>query len=194
MYKIVVVCVVAFCTSAMAADLSVDAGASLKDAADTKGWTSSIISELRAGWLEHDAGIFSNKKEKGSDGNAELLFTSPDLLSGIWSPRPHLGTSINTAGETSQVYAGVTWTYNFTDHVFGDFSFGPSLNNGNLDKRDHDRKALGSHVLFRESLSAGWRFDAVNSLSIMLDHVSNAGLARYNGGMETLGLRYGIGF
>src|SRR5918997_1923355 len=25
-------------------------------------------------------------------------------------PRPHLGTSISTAGETNQVFAGVTWT------------------------------------------------------------------------------------
>jgi lipid A 3-O-deacylase len=194
MFKTVVAFWAALCTSAVAADLSVDGGASSKDTADSKSWTGSIVSELRAGWLEHDAGIFSNKKEKGSDGNAELLFTSPDVLSAIWSPRPHLGTSINTAGETSQVYGGLTWTYNFTDRVFSDFSFGPSLNNGALDKRDPERKALGSHILFRESLSAGWRFDGGNSLSIMLDHVSNGGLARYNGGMETIGLRYGYRF
>jgi lipid A 3-O-deacylase len=192
MFKTIVVFLAASCTSAIAADL--DAGASMKDTSDTSKWTGSIISELRAGWVENDAGIFSNKKEKGSDVNAEVLFTSPDFLSAIWSPRPHLGTSINTAGQTSQVYGGLTWTYNFTDHVFGDFSFGPSLNNGALDKRDPDRKALGSHILFRESLSVGWRFDAVNSLSIMLDHISNGGLARYNGGMETLGLRYGFHF
>src|SRR5262245_20550549 len=141
MFKSIAVSLMALCTSAAAADLPADGGASLKDAAGTESWTSTIISELRAGWLYHDAGLFSNKKEKGSDGNAEVLFTSPDALSAIWSPRPHLGTSINTAGETSQVYGGLTWTYNFTGHLFGDFSFGPSLNNGHLDKSDHERKA-----------------------------------------------------
>jgi hypothetical protein len=194
MFKTIVAFLVALCTSAVAADRSLDGSASLKDTADIEGGTGSIISEFRAGWLYHDAGLFSNKKEKGSDGNAELLFTSPDALSAIWSPRPHFGTSINTAGETSQVYGGLTWTYSFTDRAFADFSFGPSLNNGDLDKRDPERKALGSHILFRESLSAGWRLDEIKSLSVMLDHVSNGGLARYNAGMETVGLRYGYRF
>src|SRR5262245_49778404 len=109
MFKTIVAFLLVSSTGAVAADLSVDGSASLKDTPDTQSSTGGVISELRAGWLYHDAGIFSNKKEKGSDGNAELLFTPPDVLSGLWSPRLHLGTSINTAGETSQVYGGLTW-------------------------------------------------------------------------------------
>jgi len=193
MFKHVAIFLAAFCVSTSAADPSTGGGPAPIDATDA-GVLPSGISELRAGWLYHDAGIVSNKKEAGSDGNAEVLFTSPGLLAEIWSPRPHIGTSLNTSSETSQVYGGLTWTYDLTESLFGDLSFGPSFNDGRLDKRDHERKALGSHVLFRESLSAGARFDEVNSISLMLDHISNGGLARYNGGMETLGLRYGYRF
>ncbi len=81
-----------------------------------------------------------------------------------------------------------------TRRFFGEFSFGPSLNDGNLDKSDSHRKDLGSPVLSRESASLGFRFDDVNSVSVMLDHISNAGLAKYNGGIETVGLRFGHRF
>ncbi len=153
-----------------------------------------FVSEVRLGWLDHDAGIFGTHKEGGTDINAEVLFNSPQFLSYLWCPRPHLGTEINTIGDTNKVYAGLTWSYEFTQSLFGEFSFGPALHDGNLDKSDPERKDLGSPVLFRESLSVGWRFDGANSLSIMLDHISNAGLAKYNGGMEDIGLRYGYRF
>lgn len=154
----------------------------------------SIVSEVRLGALEHDAGVISSTKEMGADLNAEVLFHSPDFLSAIWSPRPHFGATYNLWGQTSQIYTGVTWGYDFTDNIFGEFSFGPSLNNGRKDKSQDDRKDLGFPILFRESLSLGWRFDAANNLSLFLDHISNGGLARYNGGMETAGVRYGFVF
>ena len=79
--------------------------------------------------------------------------------------------------------------------LFFEFSEGPSLNDDtSLDKSNRHHKDLGSHILFRESASLGWRFDPHNSVSVMLDHISNAGLANYNGGMETIGLRYGYRF
>ncbi|MGA7329738.1 MAG: acyloxyacyl hydrolase [Rhodomicrobium sp.] len=153
-----------------------------------------FVSEVRLGWLDHDAGIFSNRKEDGADINAEVLFVAPEFLDVAWSPRPDLGFKLNTSGDTDQIYAGLTWTYSFMDSLFCDFSFGPSVHNGNLNKSDPNLKALGSPVLFREALSVGWRFDPVNSMSVILDHISNAGLARYNGGMEDIGIRYGYHF
>jgi hypothetical protein len=145
---------------------------------------STSLFEVRLGILDHDPGIFGDHKEKGVDVNAEVLFASPDFLSVLWSPRPHIGGTFNTYGYTDQVYAGLTWRRDF----------GPSFNDGELDKRFHDRKALGSNVLFRESLSLGVQFDERNNVSVMVDHISNAGLAKYNGGMETVGLRYGHSF
>ena len=153
-----------------------------------------IVSEIRTGVMRHDAGIISSRKEMGEDINGEVLFRSPSLLDIIWSPRPHLGVTYNLWGQTSQVYGGITWQAKFTKRLFGELSFGPSLNDGHLNKSQLDWKDLGSPVLFRESLSLGWRFTPHQSLSAFLDHISNAGLAKYNGGMETLGLRYGYKF
>jgi lipid A 3-O-deacylase len=150
--------------------------------------------EVRLGVLDHDPGIFGSHKEKGVDVNAEMLFASPDFLSVLWSPRPHIGGTFNSDGYTNQVYTGLTWRRDFMGAYFGEFSFGPSFNDGILDKRFQDRKALGSNVLFRESLSLGYQFNATNNISVMLDHISNAGLAKYNHGMETIGLRYGHSF
>ena len=153
-----------------------------------------LVSEVRLGALRHDAGVFGNHKEGGVDGNAEFLFTSPALLEIIWAPRPHVGMSLNSRDNTDQIYAGLTWSFDITGNLFAEFSEGGSVNNGYLDKSNLDRKALGSHLLFRESLSLGWRFDDHSDLSVMLDHISNAHLARYNGGMDGLGLRYGYRF
>lgn len=180
--------------AAGAADLNAGSSTGLKDPVYSPDWVGQYLSEVRVGGLYHDPGIFGNRKEKGGDGNLEVLFASPEFLAPIWAPRPHLGTSINTAGDTSQVYAGLTWSFNLWQSLFLDLSEGPSLNDGELDKKYPDRKALGSHILFREQASLGWQFDGHNSLSVMLDHISNASLARYNQGMETIGLRYGYRF
>jgi lipid A 3-O-deacylase len=154
------------------------------------GW----VSEVRVGGLRHDAGIFSLSKEKSWDVNAEALFRSPEWLDTLWSPRPHLGVSINAEGLTSQVYTGLTWDHDVTQALFVEFSLGGSANDGHLNVPAPSRKALGSHLEFHESLSLGYRLTAQSSISIMLDHISNAGLARYNEGMETIGPRYGYKF
>ncbi len=153
-----------------------------------------IISEFRVGGLRHDAGVISSRKEEGADINGEILFASPSLLKFLWAPRPHIGATYNLWGQTSQVYTGITWNYGFTKHIFGELSFGPSLNNGHKDKSLENWKDLGFPILFRESLSLGLKFNAHHDVSIFLDHISNGGLASFNGGMETLGLRYGYKF
>ena len=153
-----------------------------------------IVSEIRGGALAHDVGFFGSHKEEGADINAEILFSSPGFLKYIWAPRPHIGATYNLWGQTSQVYTGITWNYNFTKHIFGEFSFGPSLNNGHKDKSQENWKDLGFPILFRESLSLGIQFTRHSDVSIFLDHISNAGFASFNGGMETVGVRYGYRF
>lgn len=39
----------------------------------------------------------------------EVLFRSPRLLNGIGEPKPYIGTTINTAGDTSFLYGGFMW-------------------------------------------------------------------------------------
>lgn len=156
--------------------------------AQARGW------ELRLGVFDHDISFLGHSKEGGADINAEALFDSPDFLKPIWAPRPHLGLSVNTQGDTSQIYAGLTWTYAPIQKVFVDFSFGGSVNNGKRDTLEIGRKSLGFHVLFRESLSLGYRIDDHNSISIAFDHESNANLASRNEGLNNLGIRWGYRF
>jgi lipid A 3-O-deacylase len=158
-----------------------------------------LLDEVRAGVLAHDVGVFGGSLEESPDLNLELRFASPGFLSLVWSPRPHLGVSGNLAGDTSQVYFGLTWSFMLwrtggADGLFLDASLGGAVHNGELDPVKADRKALGSRVLFRESLELGYRFAEVHSISVMLDHMSNANLADHNEGLDNLGIRYGLKF
>ena len=91
-----------------------------------------ILSEVRVGALMHDVGPFSSSKENGIDSNLEFLFTSPDLLDVIWSPRPMLGISFNSKGDTSQAYMGLEWEKKFWGEWFASFSFGGMVHDGHL--------------------------------------------------------------
>jgi lipid A 3-O-deacylase len=159
----------------------------------------SVVDEARVGVFDHDAGVFGSDKEQGADINLELLFASPRFLAAVWAPRPHLGVHASLSGETSQLYFGLTWSFMLwptggADGLFLEASLGGAAHNGKLDTTDPGRKSLGSPVLFRESLELGYRFAEVHSLSVMLDHISNADLADRNEGLDTLGIRYGLKF
>ncbi len=156
------------------------------------GW----LSEFRLGILAHNIGPIASAREDGAQINAELRFKPPPLFEYILSPRPHIGASINTAGDTSFLYLGLTWTWNITDALFLDLSFGGTIHDGWLTSHEPepDRRLMGSRLLFRESLELGYRFLDHHSLSLMLDHVSNAGLLHKNQGNDDVGLRYGYRF
>ena len=157
-------------------------------------WLGGIISELRTGLLIHDEGPFSRREEDGLDVNIEVLFASPDVLDFIWSPRPHIGANINTSGDTSQVYLGLSWEWTIWRGFFAGFSLGGAVHDGETTTIETDKKELGCRVLFRESVEAGWRFAGRHSVSLYLDHISNAKLCDANEGLENIGLRYGYRF
>jgi lipid A 3-O-deacylase len=160
--------------------------------ARASGWFG--LSEIRAGILAHDQGIFSSHKESGADINFEALFTSPDLLKRIWSPRPQIGLNANTAGDTSQAYLGLSWQWDFWRNWFAGFSFGGAVHTGKTETTDLKRKELGCRVLFRESLEFGYRLTSKHGLSLFADHISNGKLCKNNEGLENFGLRYGYRF
>ncbi len=110
------------------------------------------ISEFRGGILAHDRVPTLTHKEPGADINLEVLFHSPDFLGVIWSPRPHLGFAINTGGDTSQLYAGLTWEWEFWSNLFVSLALGGAIHDGDLDVRSNDQKELGCRVLFREAV------------------------------------------
>ena len=51
---------------------------------------------------------------------------------------------------------------------------------------------MGSRLLFRESVEGGYQLTRRVSLSVILDHLSNAGLAHYNQSLNNLGVRVGV--
>ena len=171
-----------------------------------------ILSEVRVGTLLHDFGPFSSSKESGIDGNLEFLFTAPDLFNVIWSPRPIIGLSYNSNGDTSQAYAGLEWEKKFWGEWFASFSLGGSVHDGHLvgelDGRTGE-KSLGCRVLFREAVGFGYRFLGKHAVMLHLDHISNASLCEkntangqrngrhtvvVNEGLESVGIRYGYLF
>jgi len=156
--------------------------------------SNSFLSEVRIGALAHDQGPFSSNKEEGYDANLEFLFSSPDFLDIIWSPRPHIGATYNAYGDTSQAYLGLTWEWDFFTDFFGGFSFGASVHDGKKTTLSLDKKELGCRVLFRESLTLGYRFTKKHSIMAFIDHISNAKLCSRNEGLETVGIRYGYRF
>ncbi len=146
------------------------------------------------GVMAHDVGAFGRNEEDGANVNVEFMFVSPDLLSAIWSPRPHAGFSVNSSDGTNQAYLGLTWTWDFFDKLFAEASLGGAYHDGENETILDDRKSLGCKLLFRESLAIGYRLTDAHNLSVMLDHISNASLCSANEGLDTLGVRYGYRF
>ncbi len=168
-------------------------GCVLTVGADTARAEVPILSEARIGVSIHDSGGFSGRKEEGIDVNTEVLFH--DLG---WFPRvkirPHVGASINTKGDTSAIYAGLTASFYVWRGLFLEVSGGAAAHNGKHHTTDPNRKELGCTVLFRESFSAGYEVTRRSSVAVYLDHISNANICSKNEGMETLGVRYGYRF
>ena len=155
----------------------------------------------KVGVLAHDIRFLGNHVEPGADVNVEVLFPSPAFLHVLGTPRPHLGVAVNTAGQTDYGYLGLTWSGRpwrdllpLPEALFVAGSLGGGLHDGQLTSGPPDRKILGSRLLFRESVEGGYQLTSVLSVSVLLDHLSNAGLASHNQGLTNLGMRVGVRF
>ena len=160
-----------------------------------------LVDEVKIGALAHDVGFLTHHVETGADVNLEILFTSPDLLRAIGSPRPHIGADINTSGNTSDGYLGLTWGITLIQNMFGsggavfaNGSLGGAVQDGYVDSAPANRKRLGSPILFRESAELGYQITPTVSLSALLDHISNANLGAHNAGITSAGARFGVKF
>jgi hypothetical protein len=80
-----------------------------------------------------------------------------------------------------------------SDQIFFEFSLGGAVHDGKLDP-EPGRKGLGTRFEFRESVEVGYTLTASQSISLMLDHISNANLGHHNAGLDNFGVRYGIKF
>jgi lipid A 3-O-deacylase len=154
-----------------------------------------LVSEMRVGLSFHDVALTGRTEEGGFDFNGELLFQPPSWLGPIGAPRPHLGANVNSAGDTSLFYAGLTWTAQFSGGMFFEASLGAALHDGVEADARAKQKELGCPVLARFAASAGYLFDGgPHSLSVTFEHASNLGACERNEGLENFGLRYGYRF
>lgn len=170
------------------------------------------ISEIRAGILYHESAVIvspggrERNRVEGSaaDVNFELLFKSPDTLEAVGSPRPHIGITANTRGDTSQAYAGLTWSWFLSDRLIFELGGGAAVHDGQTNgpapnqsepyTAASGQKLLGCRVLFRGAVALGVRFAERHSVTLALDHISNGYLCEPNPGLDTLGLRWGYRF
>lgn len=178
-----------------AASRAADLGAAPAARAPTFTMVPSSRFEVRGGVFAHDPW----SPEQGSaDLNVEAL--TPRLFStgSAWDvliPRAHVGGTINFNGKTSHGYAGLTWTYDLTQQLFVEASFGGALHNGKTDRIvPVNHNALGCSPLFRESASIGYRFTPAWSVMATVEHLSNAGLCSNNRGLTNAGVRLGYSF
>jgi lipid A 3-O-deacylase len=169
---------------------------------------SGLLSEVRIGLLAHDIPILGPQREHGADVNSELLFVSPvpeAAVAGVASaarwllrPRPVIGFSQNLNGYTSQVYLGFDvgtpiahGLLRRQDAVLFDAGFGAAINNDRTLGSARNRLHLGANVLFHPNLQFGYAFDSRYSIALYYEHSSNAHLARYNEGLNNVGVRFG---
>jgi hypothetical protein len=156
------------------------------------GAPSPLIDEMRAGVLAHS--INANNAEAGADLNLELLFRRPGgrydhpLLDFALRPRIHVGASVNTAGDTSQVYAGLSWDVQLMPKLSLELTFGGAVHDG---PTEASPDSYGCSVNFRESASLGYALDERWTVYGTISHMSNADLCDHNTGLTSAGVRLG---
>ena len=139
--------------------------------------------------------------EKGVDVNAEVLFVSPwaqpanPFLDFLLRPRPMLGATINTGGDTSQVYLGAAWSLPLLNVLFVEATFGGSIHDGPLTSQGPNyRSAYGCRLNFHESGSVGVELGGNWRLMATVEHMSNGVFCQPNAGLSNYGARLGYRF
>lgn len=145
------------------------------------------------GVLAHDQGPASDHNEHGIDLNMEVQFAPFDFPG---APRPHLGATLNFAGDTSAAYAGFDFSLYKISRWFLDASISAAVHNGPLHKdpvrcqTDSDC-GFGSRVLPHFGVEIGYRLDKKSAFSFYYDHMSHRWvISGENEGIDHTGLRY----
>ena len=164
--------------------------------------SSSLIQTVRTGFLLHDpfSHAFGERRgvsESGFSYNAELILKAPQgrFFDFIFHPAPHFGFNVHTQNITHSAYAGLTWRLlNSENRVFLNVTFGGLLHTGETTHNKPSSIPFGTKLLFRESVEIGAQITSRHALSFIIAHASNAGIGKYNPGLNTLGFRFGYTF
>ena len=100
-----------------------------------------------------------------------------EMAYGSTIPKPSIGIDLE------KVYVGLL--YETPGSLFLCLNVGGAYN---LTSRD-----LGSKMLFRAAFGIGYQMGG-HRIIFLVDHISNASLAKYNPGRDTVGIRYGYVF
>lgn len=163
------------------------------------------LDEMRLGAVAHNVCILdcnNANKEDGPNINGEVVFSSPELLRFIWSPRPYIMGSVNTAGDTSFGGAGLHWNWAFAEGWALEPGVGYVIHDGELgfpfpqgdprnDPISESKVFLGSRDLFRTSLSLNKDLSGPWGMQLMYEHLSHGqilGNGR-NQGLDNIGVR-----
>ncbi len=155
-----------------------------------------LVYQLKTGLLAHDVPeLWSGFRREtlSADINIEAEL-SPSMVAFFGTIRPAIGGTINTDGLTSHAYVDARWTLELPRGFFFATGLGGAIHDGNVDKRDPDRKALGSRLLFHIPIEIGYHVDAHHAQSAYFEHTSNGYTMRYNEGLDRVGIRYGYTF
>jgi hypothetical protein len=153
--------------------------------------------ELRLGGFAHD---LQSPERSWTDLNAEILFGAPipspsNSLWNILVLRPQVGGTVNFAGKTSAIYAGLNGVLNLDRGLFVEASFGGAANDGKTGLvAPPGYNAMGCRLSFHENASIGYRLSENWSLMGTIEHFSNAGLCDRNRGLTNYGVRAGYAF
>lgn len=155
-----------------------------------------FISDIRGGVLAHDVpDLWSGFQWEGGRAalNLEVQFRAFAHVFG-GELKPAIGGSLALEGGTSNGYADLRWEIGGPAGLFFGIGLGVAVHDGQTGLERLDRKVLGSRALFHIPAEIGWRFAGRHSVSLYFEHMSNAGLARYNEGLDRIGVRYGYRF
>lgn len=163
------------------------------------------VDEIRLGVVAHNvciANCDNANKEDGPNINGEIVFKSPEFLNILWSPKPYVMGSVNTAGDTSFGGVGLQWDWEFAEGWAIEPGVGYVIHDGELtfpypqgDPRNDPISAttvfFGSRDLFRTSLSLNKDIGEKWGVQLMYEHLSHGqilGEGR-NQGLDNIGVR-----
>jgi lipid A 3-O-deacylase len=163
------------------------------------------VDEVRFGVVQHNMCVLdcdNADKEGGPNINGEIVFKSPDVLDIIWSPRPYIMASVNTAGDTSFGGVGLEWTWYFAEGWAFEPGVGYVVHDGELefpypqgdprnDPISAEKVFFGSRDLFRTNLSLNRDINETWGVQLMYEHLSHGqilGNGR-NQGLDNIGVR-----
>ncbi len=130
--------------------------------------------------------------EGGADIEAGYRFGRQGALAFIGKPAPYLFVSLNTAGDTGFVAAGLSWKLTLGP-IYARPGIGLSLNDAPSRRVGADgvRTDLGSPVLFEPEIALGGKVTDKLSLEASWVHISGARLfnSQQNPGIDMLGVR-----